>query len=280
MLLELFASDDAAARRAAVLAEHPPWPLYYHLTPRRGTLLRWYDFAPGSRVLEVGAGPGAITEVLVEKPVEVTALELTERRSLINAHRNRGADNLTILVGNVQSYEPAVKFDYIVCVGVLEYATTFLDSDSPHLDFLRILAGMLQPEGTLLLAIENRLGLKYWAGAREDHTGRFFDGLNGYPGSERVETFGREELLALLQAAGLHRCYFYYPFPDYKAPLIIYSDEFHPGRHAQFPLGLLPTPTPDREREVLLSEQDLMRHLERNGLFPQFSNSFLVEASR
>jgi 2-polyprenyl-3-methyl-5-hydroxy-6-metoxy-1,4-benzoquinol methylase len=280
LLLEIFQSDDAAARRAAALADEPSWPIYYHLTPKRATLLRWYEFAAGSSVLEVGAGPGAITEVLVEKPVQVTALELTERRSLINAHRNRDADDLTVVVGNLQSFTSERRYDYIVCVGVLEYSASFIDSETPYIDFLSMLAEMLEPGGKLLIAIENRLGLKYWTGAAEDHTGGYFDGLNDYPGAKKVQTFGRKELVDLLHEAGLDRTYFYYPFPDYKTPAIVYSDDLHPGHGAEFPLALLPTPTLDAPREVLLSEQHLMRILERNGLFPWFSNSFLVEAGR
>jgi 2-polyprenyl-3-methyl-5-hydroxy-6-metoxy-1,4-benzoquinol methylase len=280
LLLEIFRADDAPARRAAALADQPSWPIYYHLTPKRATLLRWYEFEAGSEVLEVGAGPGAITEVLVEKPVQVTALELTERRSLINAHRNRDAENLTVVVGNVQSFEPEQRYDYIVCVGVLEYAASFIDSEEPYHDFLAMLVSMLQPGGKLLIAIENRLGLKYWTGAAEDHTGRFFDGLNDYPTGKKVRTFGRQELVDLLGAAGLAHTYFHYPFPDYKTPAVVYSDDLHPGHGAEFPLGLLPTPTLDLPRETLLSEQHLMRLLEANGLFPWFSNSFLVEAAR
>ena len=44
------------------------------------------------------------------------------------------------------------------------------------------------------IAIENKFGIKYWAGATEDHTGRIFDGIQGYGGVERVRTFSRYAL--------------------------------------------------------------------------------------
>lgn len=280
VLLELFSNQDDASvqiKRDEILANNPTWPLYYHLTPKRGNLLRWYEFTTGSSVLEIGAGCGAITEELVRNNIKVTALELARKRALINAERNRRAKNLEIVVGNLKEYAPAHNFDYVVCVGVLEYAGTFYHSNAPYQDFMKKIAGFLKPGGKLLLAIENRFGLKYWTGAKEDHVHTFFEGQNSYPGHKRVQTFGRKELADLFLSTGFGKTSFYYPFPDYKNPSFVYSDDYYPGNGAVFPLGTLPTPTLDREREHFMSEQGLMPLLEANGLFPDFSNSFLVE---
>ncbi len=58
---------------------------------------------------------------------------------------------------------------------------------------------LLKPGGKILIAIENRLGLKYFAGCREDHVGREFAGIEGYPGIDFVETFSKPELEQMLQ---------------------------------------------------------------------------------
>ncbi|MEX0748994.1 MAG: class I SAM-dependent methyltransferase [Candidatus Saccharimonadales bacterium] len=278
-LLELFKGPGVQAKREEILDKNPSWEQYYHLSPLRGSIVDWYDFRPESSVLEIGAGCGAITESLVKKPIQVTALELTLRRTLVNAYRNQNADNLELLVGNLERMDSKDQYDYIVCVGVLEYAGTFIDHSSPYNEFLRLLAEKLKPSGRLLLAIENRLGLKYWAGAREDHTGNFFDGLNQYPTEKKVQTFGRLELESLFAASSFKKAQFFYPFPDYKHARLIYSDGYHPGNGAEFPLNQLPTPTYDQSRVVLFSEALAMIALEDNNLFPQFSNSFLVEAT-
>jgi len=278
-LLALFKSEDAAQKRQALLADTPAWEYIYHLSPQRGAVVNWYSFEPGASVLEIGAGCGAITEELVKKPVRVTALELTQMRSRINAHRNKQADNLNIVVGNLSDYRPAEKFDYIVCVGVLEYAGTFIDSDRPYDEFLSLLRSLLKPGGRLIVAIENRFGLKYWAGAKEDHTGDFFDGLNGYP-NKAVQTFGRVELETRVLDNGFKKADFYYPYPDYKHPRVVYSDDYYPGNGAEFPLNTLPTPVPGQSRVHLFSESLTMLSLEKNKLFPHFANSFIVVAER
>ena len=88
-----------------------------------------------------------------------------------------------------------------------------------------------------------------------------------------------EELKDLVNKAGLKDIYFYYPFPDYKLPNFVYSDDYYPGiSGCSFPLETLPSPNPDQPRELFFEESAFMNILERNGLFPDFSNSFLIEA--
>jgi SAM-dependent methyltransferase len=279
-LLRLFSQANSEEERLKILTSKPSWPMYYHLSLYRSNLFSWYQFERGATLLEVGAGPGAITEELVRHNVHVTALELTLKRSTINAHRNKHAENLEIVVDNLQNYKTKKKFDYVVCVGVLEYAGRFITSDTPYESLMKLMYDNLKPGGTLLLAIENRFGLKYWAGATEDHLHQYFAGQNGYPDPKGVQTFGRQELVNLFETTGFKNPYFFYPFPDYKNPLFIYSDDFHPGHGAEFPVRFLPTPSPDYHREHFFSEQSAMRYIQKNGLFPHFSNSFLVEARK
>jgi SAM-dependent methyltransferase len=245
----------------------------------RSNLLRWFEFKKDSKVLEIGAGCGAITEELVRNEVGVTALEPSHKKTLINAHRNHSAKNLSLVGGSLAGYKPSQKFDYIVCVGGLGYVQSFFDSQTPYHDVLSAIKNSLANGGKLLLAIDNRLGFKYWAGAREDHTGRFFEGHNGYPSNTGMETFGKKELTNLVLSAGFSETRFFYPYPDYKTPFFVYSDDFYPGDGAAFPLGRLPTPVFDKTREQLFSEQNAMRFIEKNDLYRNFSNSFLVEAS-
>lgn len=278
-LLKIFSSENPEKQRNKILAGSPSWPLLYHLSPRRGTIVRWYQFEHGANVLEIGAGCGAITEVLIQKDINITALELTEKRSLINARRNKHAKNLEIIIGNIENYSPTKKFDYVVCIGVLEYAGSFVEGNNPYDKFLSKIKSLLKDNGKLLLAIENKMGLKYFAGSREDHTGMYFDGINDYPSQKRVRTFGRIELEKLITKSGFSSTNFYYPFPDYKLPTVIFSDDYLPGVHCDFPLNLLPVDAPDHSREHLFSEQLAMLSLESNLLYSHFANSFLVEAS-
>ncbi len=279
VLLDLFKNNLGVEKRESLLKSS--WPYFYHLSEHRGNVINWYEFKAGSKVLEIGAGCGAITESLVSKKVNVTALELTEKRCLINAHRNKKSKNLKVVIGNLQDFakQTTEVYDYIVCVGVLEYSGTYIEGNMPYIKFLSLLRTLLTPNGRLILAIENRIGLKYWTGAKEDHDNNgLFDGINKYPNSKGIETFGKLELTRLLLDAGFKNSNFFYPFPDYKFPRLIYSDRFYPGDGVcEFPLSQLPTPTFDRDRIELFSEALAMLSVEKNNLFREFSNSFIVE---
>lgn len=257
------------------------WPHRYHLSPLRSNLVSWIEFQPGEEVLEVGAGCGAITAALALNDIRLTALELTERRTAINRARNRHHENVSFIQGNVESLDQSKLFDTIVCVGVLEYSGTYIDGTEPYLEFLRILKRQLKPGGRLLLAIENRFGLKYWSGAKEDHTASLFEGIEGYPGPRRVQTFSKKQLAALITASGLPHQYFYYPFPDYKLPKVVYGEAAfqNPDLTSLVGAKFVPAPAFDQTRHHFFSEQMAAQQLIESELLDEFANSFLVEAS-
>ena len=57
----------------------------------------------------------------------------------------------------------------ILLVGVLEYAAVFDQRDNAALALLQQARSFLKAEGFLVLALENKLGLKYFAGVPEEH---------------------------------------------------------------------------------------------------------------
>ena len=257
-----------------VIAEKKSWPILYHFSHIRENIIDWLPMSGREHVLEIGAGPGAITGALIRKAEQVTCIDLSRKRSMINAYRHKEADNLRLLVGNFQDIEQNLteKFDLITLIGVFEYAQFSIQSENPFVDYLERIRTHLSEGGRLVIDIENRLGLKYWAGATEDHTGVYFEGLEGYPTTDYVRTFSKPELESLLLQAGFTQFAFYYPYPDYKLPERIYSDEYLPkkgelNRNRQ---------NLDRERMQVFQEERVWDSLIESGLFPQFSNSFLV----
>ena len=106
---------------------------------------------------------GAVGARDVYKRQEVTCIELSMKRSKINAYRHQDQDDLKIVVGNFQEIKKNLteKYDYITLIGVLEYGESYIRSENPYVDFLRIISKHLKPDGKIILAIENRLGLKY-----------------------------------------------------------------------------------------------------------------------
>ncbi len=219
---------------------------------------------------------GAITELLCQKAKSVTSVELSKRRASAAYLRCRNYSNLEIIVGNLNDIEFEKKFDYITLIGVLEYQGRYTDSENPFKDFLSKIKSLLKPNGKLLIAIENKYGLKYWCGAREDHTAIPFDGLNQYILSKTAQTFSRQELAALVKSAGFENSFFYYPLPDYKFPQVIYSDEYLPKNSSID--NWLPYYYPDTST-MIADETLIYKDIIKNNVFPFFSNSFFVECA-
>lgn len=261
-----------------IIAERNKWPILYHLSHIRENILSWYPFDREADVLEIGSGCGAVTGAVAAGARSVTCIELSEKRSMINAYRNKEYDNITIKLGNFEEVEKHLeeKYDYITLIGVLEYANVYIKSDEPYSRFLEIVGRHLKSNGKLLIAIENRMGMKYWAGCREDHVGYFYEGIEGYANTNGAKTFSKIELEKLFKKADYGKYSFYYPYPDYKFPNTIYSDEYLPK------IGQLNRNTCnlDADRMLLFNESLVYDKLIEDEIFPMFSNSFLVEVQR
>ncbi len=261
---------------ADIIAERASWPLLYHLSPLRENILEWVPFPEGktARVLEVGSGCGAVTGVLSAKAASVTCVDLSKKRSLINAYRHRECGNILIRVGNFRDIEPCLgdDFDFICLTGVFEYGQDYIGGDRPYEDYLQLLLRHLAPEGRILIAIENKYGLKYFAGCREDHLGTYFSGIENYRDTSGARTFGRNGLERIFQSCGVEEYHFYYPYPDYKFMKMLYSDEYLPGK-GELAYNMRNF---DRDRMVLFDEKSAFDGLMQEGLFPLFSNSYLA----
>ena len=268
-LLEIVKKHDDYSE---ILAKDNRWPILYHLSPIRQNIINWYPFKENATCLEIGGGCGAITGALCNSLKEVKVVELSKRRATINYERHKNYDNLEIIIANLNDIKFDQKFDYITLNGVLEYAGSFTKTEQPYEDFLKQIKQYLKPDGKLIIAIENRYGLKYFSGAKEDHTAKVFDGITGYKETDTVQTFGKKELENLLIQSGYPEQEFYYPHPDYKMPMEIYSSSWLPSSTAQ----LSPAPNFDYERYELFNETDAYAGIIENGQFEFFANSFLV----
>ena len=289
-LLALFSQADEGAialEIQRILRDHPSWPEQVHLAPQRWHLLDWYPFRGTATLLELGAGCGALTGLFCERVAHVDALELSARRARIVQLRHRIRSNLRVLVGDLAHLAArGVRYDYVVAVGVLEYAGRYgrppalpSSPQAPYRQLLHDVWSVLAPGGTLLLAIENQLGVRYLSGCAEDHYGRPLVGIEDYIEDTGVRTFGKVELQRLIEQAGMSVERFYYPVPDYKLPTAIYSDDLPPGSIEHIAL-LYPGAYGSYPQGPYFDEGRFMHIAARNELATLFANAFLVECCR
>jgi SAM-dependent methyltransferase len=260
------------------------WPRTYHLHPNRSNLLRPIENYLKGDVLEIGSGCGAITRFLGENGANVLGLEGSIRRASIAESRTRDLDNVTMLSENFSDFTCDKKFDAVTFIGVLEYARKFSNNQAQDgIDLaLQMAVSFLKPDGVLIVAIENQLGLKYFAGFNEDHFGKPMYGIEDHYDNNSIVTFGRKELGDRVTATGLSQHKWWFPFPDYKLPTLLVS-EAGVMPFEGFDLATLTKSASSSDMQypkyVNFMQERALSPVIKNSLLPELANSFLLVAS-
>ncbi len=259
------------------------WPSEYHLSADRANLLRPFasQLAFG-HVLELGSGCGAVTRYLGELGARVTAVEGSPRRAAIAAERCRDLPNVQVVVDKIENFPIQGKYDVVTLIGVLEYSRVYVEGGDPVQQVLERARSYLKPGGVLIVAIENQLGLKYFAGAPEDHGVGVMSGINDLYTDSSPVTFGRRELEQRAVSAGFSHVETFSPFPDYKLPNLIVA----PGAEEKTPntwnLGTLLAGSVSVDRQSHKSSLFSLRRawplVAKNRLVGDLANSHLMVA--
>lgn len=176
------------------------------------------------------------------------------------------ADKLKSLSDSVSVFPKAADiardgYDYVVSLGGISE------------DAARACHKALSEKGKLVFAADNAYGLKFLAGVKDAGSGEYFGSVEALEGSEGRT---REEIEAILSAAGFQWRQFYYPFPDFRFAMSVYSDGYLPKRGELIDqIGNF-----DSERLALFDEAKAMDAALARGKFQDFSNSFLVAAGK
>lgn len=260
------------------------WVSGYHLSAARANIYRFLNLEGVATGLELGSGCGAVTRYLGEQGINLDAVEGNRRRAEICRLRCNELENVHVVHANFNELRlPEAAYDAVFLNGVLEYARRFLpgstDDRTALVEVLQRSLAALKPDGLLCIAIENRNGLKYWLGAAEDHFGKPYVGLYGYPEEEEgIRTYDRVEWEAIISSLdGGFNFRFMYPFPDYKLARAILSENF--VRENPFAYShLFRMASTDNGRPIESDKHEflLWEGLHKAGRLPDFANSFFI----
>lgn len=257
------------------------WPTEYHLSSTRANLLRALDLSNAKQVLELGCGCGAISRYLGEQPdMQIDSVEGSPTRAGLAALRCQDLDNVTVSCGNFNQMQfPESHYDLVLLVGVTEYAGRFSEKETDQQalqDLLAMAKKAIKPDGVVLIAIENRFGLKYLMGACEDHYALPDIGLNDYPNSTGIRTYSKDEWQQQIANAGFADYKFLYPFPDYKIPTLVVTDLDQSNSQLEPALASISS------RDYLTSfnlgqrEAALWKVMQQANSLETFANSFMM----
>ncbi len=221
-------------------------------------LIKWYDFKKGRSALYESAEDAdePIAEALREAGLTVDAEFVGELEELAAEGK---ALNKT--------------YDYIVIAGALER------SHNPQ-DVFSMLGRCISETGVLLLAADNRLGLRYFCGDKDAFTDRNFDSILDY---KLVNKFDRDKLVGrayakaeledFLENEGFTKRRFYSVFPCVEHSQAIFAEDYIPTRQ-ELSCTVREVNSPDT---IFMEQAMLWETLEENGMFLPMANGFLIE---
>ena len=243
-LLNLFKKYGVDEKQ--ILKENVNLDYLYALSGQRENVIEWFPFRQDARLLQVGADYGALTGLYARKVKEVHVLE--ENRGMIEVVKARcpDSDNIWFEEESLKDHSlgQAGSYDYVMLIGSLT---------KPYESELKASKALLKPDGTLILAVCNRFGMKYWAGCQREE-----NCLSG------------KQLKALLGEDGTAR--WYYPMPDYRIPITIYAEDYLPKKG-----DLTHTITAyDYPKYIRMDIGEKYDEVCEDGEFETYANSFLV----
>lgn len=280
VLAALRAATDVSAGSVELAAGVTGHELAYHLAPQRLGVLAPLRLRPGIRAVDVGCGSGVLTRALAEAGAEVTGIEGSPDRADAARERCRDLPGVRIVTDTVTTgLADVTEVDLALLCGVLEYSDRFADGPLP---VLRAVVDAMAARGVLVLAIENQLGLKYLLGGAEDHLGRAWPGLAGYPGDPRSpRTWPKAALSALLAEAGLTAQRWLLPYPDYKLPRVVLDERIFARPDAEELVDKLvrePLAGAFGGNDAAVAGRPVHRMAVAEGFGPAVASSFLVLA--
>jgi 2-polyprenyl-3-methyl-5-hydroxy-6-metoxy-1,4-benzoquinol methylase len=202
-----------------------PTEISYFYQRNTSCLLSLLDLKETDDVLEVNPCFGTLTETLCDKVNSVTAVEFSKRNAELINLKLEDKDNLEIIVGNFKKIKFDKQFDYIFLTDILEFAAFFFKSEDPYQSFIDYFKKLLKPNGKIILFVSNKLGIKNFAGAFDEHTLERFDALEDYP-KYSIKAFTKVQLEKLLNECGFENYKFYYPMPSHYHVYAVLSDDF------------------------------------------------------
>jgi 2-polyprenyl-3-methyl-5-hydroxy-6-metoxy-1,4-benzoquinol methylase len=272
-------AEDRSSSSDELAAHIADWPTRYHFSRLRAKILSPLRIDTETRVLDLGGGTGPLSRKLGELGAEVLLLDGSAERARVAAVRCEDLTNVSVAAGTIIDLDPTERFDIVLVVGVLEYASA---SRGGAEALLRRASSLLAADGVIAIGIENAIGLKYLLGYAEDHVCLPWVGWEGYLAVDHVRTYSRRELASMLVAIGLPRQAWFYPFPDYKFPTAIVSESGYALEDPSVVDAIVPQPcTSDASLPTLVSDPRAAHWtMLRAGLGRDVANSFLVVGAR
>ncbi len=250
----------------------------YALSEMRKNIISWYPFEKNSTILEIGASFGEITGELCKNADKVVAVEFSKQRGRAIERRHSDKENLEVIIGNLQDIKFNEKFDYITLIGVLEYAPLIYKTENSYLDLLEYIKTLLKEDGKILIATNNKFGMRNWSIIDSDDKNLEYDAIISGIEQNKCQLLSKNKLEEMFEKTNLGKRKYYYPLPDYKYTNVIFTEDFMPNEN-----NLHRNMTFFKDTDIINFHENnayLQVVKENEKLFDFFANSYFIEISK
>lgn len=223
-------------------------------------ILNWYPFKKESKVLLLSYADELLeiyTKMLKDCGNAVTGMKVSQYEK--------------------QNQETGDIYDYVVLADALEY----LKSPS---ETIKRLSNNLKDDGLMLIAMDNRLGLRYFCGDRDAFTERNFDSLEDYgrinendKANLKGRAYSKAEVIDFLSDAGLCDAHSFSVLPCVEEPHFLYAEDVLPDMDELMIRYKFYYRNPDT---IFLEEEKMLKTIIKNGMFHQMAGGYLIECGK
>jgi len=216
------------------------WLFNIILSNKRTYFFDLYIRPKNLRILDIGSGWGQFTIPFAKNNL-ITCMEPNySKLEFIKsvAKQENVMNNISFICSNYFDLNFVSRFDLILSIGVLEWCGKYNDicyePEFIQRKFLKNVKNNLSRNGKLIIGIENRIGLKYLFGAKDDHIGlsnisylrtdfakkKYKDKTSRYL---KTLTYTLFEYKNILKDCNFKKIKIYAALPDYKVPTHFFS---------------------------------------------------------
>ena len=223
----------------------------------RSDFLYLLDIKKNNLVLDVGAGWGQIS-ISLSNFCDVVALEgnLEKMHIIKEIAKQENRNNIQYVATNIfDDIFENEQFDFIILNDILKLINVIpkeITSFNIQEKIFQIAYNLLKPGGILYIGIENKYGLKYLLGEKDDHTGledfvylnknsieSFSKSVTGNPLFSLTQS--KKNYEKMLKISGFENIDFFASLPDFRLPrLILNSADDSSIQFAQNNLEFIP----------------------------------------
>lgn len=213
-------------------------------------IILWYDMKEGSRALYDGKKEDPVFDALCERSLKVDLLEKQCAEGFGTG-----------------------TYDYVISIASIE-------KDPDPIELLERYRSFLKKDGRLLLALNNRMGLRYFCGDRDPYTERSFDGIEDYQRAYRQKEdlfrgrcYDEAQIREMIAAAGFCNSCFFTVLSDLDESVMLFREDYLPKED----LATRVSSRYNSPDTVFLAEENLYSAIIKNGLFHKLANAYFVE---